>query len=78
MIFLIFFMAKYLFINCSYSTTGFKFINIFFKLVTRIFRAVKRATLMLKSSPRLSKQVDCFSSNLELLNLVGIYVRVYI
>ena len=30
MLFLIVLMAKYLFINWSYSTTGFKFIEIFF------------------------------------------------
>ena len=44
----------------------------YFKLVKRILRAVKRATLMFKSSLRLSKQVD------YLLNLVGIYLHVYI
>ena len=38
----------------------------YFKLVTCILRAVKRATLMFKSSPRLSKQVD------YLLNLVSL------
>ena len=38
----------------------------------RILRVVKRVTLMFKSSPRLSKQVD------YLLNLVGIYLHVYI
>ena len=44
----------------------------YLKIVTRILRAFKPATLMFKSSPRLSIQVD------YLLNLVGIYLHVYI